>query len=231
MAESPERRIGRLQNILQQAILRDYPNPERKDCPGEDTLRKLATREYGDDHPSWDHVTHCSPCYREFLRFVEEARREDEVRARARKRDVLIATAGVAVLVVVGIIFWRVAPPGIAHQPTVTQYKSAALDLKGESFRRGEKQQPAESKQRILRRDWLDLSIYLPVGSERGRYQIRLEQKAGEPVIETEGVGSIENGTTVVRARLDLHGLAPGQYFFVIRQPPWEWTYVPVMIR
>jgi hypothetical protein len=227
MAESPERRIGRLQNILQQAILRDYPNPERKDCPGEDTLRKLATREYGDDHPSWEHVTHCSPCYEEFLRFVEEARREEEIRTAARKRHLLIATA-VAVLLVAGVVIWRVYSPGTA---TVAEYKPAALDLKDESFRRGDHQSPLESKQRVLRRDWLDLSIYLPVGSERGPYQIRLEQKAGEPVLETQGTGSIENGTTVVRAKLDLHGLAPGRYFFGIRQPPWEWTYVPVTIR
>ena len=83
----------------------------------------------------------------------------------------------------------------------------------------------------MLPRKPLDLTIYLPVGSERGQYQIRLEQKAGEPVLETEGAASVENGTTAVRARLDLHSLAPGQYFFGIRQPPWEWTYVPVMIH
>jgi hypothetical protein len=227
MAESPERRIGRLQNILQQAILRDYPNPERKDCPGEDTLRKLATREFGDEHPSWGHVTHCSPCYEEFLRFVEEARREEASRAESRKRNLLVAAA-IVILVVAGAIVWRVYSPGGA---TVAEYKPAALDLKDESFRRGDRQPPLESKQRVLRRDWLDLSIYLPVGSERGQYQIRLEQKAGEPVLEAQGTASIENGTTVVRAKLDLHGLAPGRYFFGIRQPPWEWTYVPVTIR
>ncbi|HZS52505.1 MAG TPA: hypothetical protein VFA54_16675 [Bryobacterales bacterium] len=55
--------------------------------------------------------------------------------------------------------------------------------------------------------------------------------EAGEPVFGTQGTASIENGTTVVRAKLDLHRLAPGQYFFGIRQPPWEWTYVPIVIR
>jgi|SRR5579884_332677 len=229
MAESPERRISRLQNILQQAILRDYPNPERRDCPGEETLRKLATREYGDDHASWDHVTHCSPCYEEFLRFVEQARREEETHAAARKRNLLIGSAVAAVLLVAGVFFWRVYSPQVVT--TVAEYKPAALDLKEESFRRGDQQNAPEPKQRILRRDWLDLSIYLPVGSERGQYEIRLEQKAGEPVVETQGTAAIENGTTVVRAKLDLHHLAPGRYFFGIRQPPWEWTYVPVVLR
>jgi hypothetical protein len=55
--------------------------------------------------------------------------------------------------------------------------------------------------------------------------------EAGEPVFGTQGTASIENGTTVVRAKLDLRRLAPGQYFFGIRQPPWEWTYVPIVIR
>jgi hypothetical protein len=231
MAEAPERRIARLQNILQQAILRDYPNPERKDCPGEDTLRKLATREYGDDYPSWDHVTHCSPCYEEFLRFVEEARRENDVRAARRKRNALIAAVCAAVLIAGGAALWRVYVAQMAPQSTLAQYEPATLDLKSESFRRGAEAPATKSESRVLPRKPLDLKIYLPVGSDRGQYQIQLEQKAGEPVLETEGVASIENGTTVVKARVDLHGLAPGAYFFGIRQPPWEWTYVPVVVE
>jgi len=231
MAEAPERRIARLQNILQQAILRDYPNPERKDCPGEDILRKLATREYGDDHPSWDHVTHCSPCYEEFLRFVEEARREEDVRAARRKRHALIAAVCAAVLIAGGAALWRVYVAHMATQSTLAQYEPATLDLKSQSFRRGAAAPATKSESRVLPRKPLDLTIYLPVGSERGQYQIRLEQKAGEPVLETEGAASVENGTTAVRARLDLHSLAPGQYFFGIRQPPWEWTYVPVAVQ
>jgi hypothetical protein len=162
---------------------------------------------------------------------VGETRREDEIRAATRKRKVLIATACVAVLSGAGVIFWRLALSGVAPQPTIAEYKPVTLDLKNESFRRGDRQAPPESNQRVLPRDRVDLSIYLPVGSERGRYKIRLEQKAGEPVLETEGMASIENGTTVVRARLDLHAVAPGRYFFGMRQPPWEWTYVPVIIR
>jgi len=231
MGESPERRIDRLQKVLQQAILRDYPNPERKECPGEDTLRKLATRQYGDDHPAWDHVTHCSPCYQEFLTFVEDVRREERIRGCARRRNVLVAAVAVGILTATAVVTWRIYSPNGAPQSALAQYEPATLDLKSESIRRGDQQKPRQAQPRILQRKRLDLSIYLPVGSERGQYQIQVVQKAGEPIIETEGTASIENGTTILRTKLDLHDRAAGEYFLGIRQPPWEWTYVPVRVE
>jgi hypothetical protein len=162
---------------------------------------------------------------------VEEARREEDVRTARRKRNALIAAVCAAVLIAGGVALWRVYMAHIAPQTTLAQYEPATLDLKSESFRRGTTAPATKSESRVLPRKPLDLTIYLPVGSERGQYQIRLEQKAGEPVLETEGAASVENGTTMVRARLDLHSLAPGQYFFGIRQPPWEWTYVVVKVQ
>ncbi len=68
--ESPEAKFDRLKKQLQDSILRDYPNPERKGCPGDDVLKELAERPLDqavEDDPHWHHVTHCSECYREFL--------------------------------------------------------------------------------------------------------------------------------------------------------------------
>jgi hypothetical protein len=62
----------RLQGQVQDGILNGYPNPERKGCPGSDAIVALAMRavKFDDaieDDPQWVHVTHCSPCYGQYL--------------------------------------------------------------------------------------------------------------------------------------------------------------------
>src|SRR5262245_66235885 len=88
-----------VKRVLQEALLRNYPNPERKGCRGSEILREMAEAEFPDEHPFWDeHVSHCSPCYREFLelRGVVRAR---EGRDRRNKRLSIAA----AVVLVIGV--------------------------------------------------------------------------------------------------------------------------------
>jgi hypothetical protein len=54
--------------LLEQAALHDYPNPQRSGCPGSEFLFRLAC-----DRGSIDisdarltHVARCSPCFTEF---------------------------------------------------------------------------------------------------------------------------------------------------------------------
>ncbi len=42
MNESPEEKYCRLQSEIQRAILRNYPNLERRGCPGDAVLRNLG---------------------------------------------------------------------------------------------------------------------------------------------------------------------------------------------
>ena len=71
MGEAPEEKWNRVQKKIQQAILTSYPNPNRESCPGSEVLLELARRATkfktleGDER--WEHVTHCSPCYSEYL--------------------------------------------------------------------------------------------------------------------------------------------------------------------
>jgi hypothetical protein len=74
MAETPEQKYDRLRIAVQDAILRDYPNPERKDCPDNALVREVAWRDELIKDAVWQHITHCSPCYAEFLRFKEKWR-------------------------------------------------------------------------------------------------------------------------------------------------------------
>jgi hypothetical protein len=79
MAETPQEKFARLQKAVREEILNSYPNPERVGCPVSAMIREVAFREELTKDPAWEHITHCSPCYAEFLKFKEEwrvARRE-----------------------------------------------------------------------------------------------------------------------------------------------------------
>lgn len=59
--ESPEAKYDRLKQQLQDLILKDYPNPERKGCPGDAALKELADHPLDqpfENGPHWHHVTH-----------------------------------------------------------------------------------------------------------------------------------------------------------------------------
>ena len=66
--ESPDCPFDQAKKILQEQILQNYPNPERRGCPGDAVLKRLASGGLPPENdPVWQHVTHCSPCYGEFL--------------------------------------------------------------------------------------------------------------------------------------------------------------------
>lgn len=77
--ETPEEKWKRLQGEIQQGILDGYPNPERRGCLDRDCIHALAARsaQFDDtieDDPNWKHVTHCSPCYAEYIEAFKRVR-------------------------------------------------------------------------------------------------------------------------------------------------------------
>jgi hypothetical protein len=76
--EKPPREAQPL-SWLQEAILRDFPNPERTGCPGTAVIRDIAKRSVRleiVEGADWDHIMRCSPCYREFLDINDKLRTE-----------------------------------------------------------------------------------------------------------------------------------------------------------
>lgn len=75
--ETDEEKAKRQQRLIQQAVLRNYPNPERKGCPGTPVIRDLAVRSARleiVENDDWEHIIHCSPCYAEYLAITNEVR-------------------------------------------------------------------------------------------------------------------------------------------------------------
>jgi hypothetical protein len=232
MDESADQIFEELQDIVQQAILREFPNPERKGCPGPASLRELANRPRPTRDVAWEHVTHCSPCYREFLDLRTQVQVQLERRRRAFLRRRVVIAAVVVVLAGGAIATYEISQRGALRNPPVAgPYESASLDLKDRSLTRSVEKQAPKTQPLILPAKRLDLSIFLPIGSEPGRYDVQLLQKIDEPLLSVSGEATVQNGTTILRARLDLTGKPAGSFLVGLRQPPADWTYYPVSIQ
>ena len=78
--ETPGEKWDRLKGQVQEGILNGYPNPRRDECPGAEVIHALAVRSANidddaiEDDPQWQHVTHCSPCYAEYLEAFKNVR-------------------------------------------------------------------------------------------------------------------------------------------------------------
>jgi hypothetical protein len=217
MADEEGRRgFERAKEIVQEAILRGFPNPERRGCPGAAVLKRLASSGLpAENDPDWDHVTHCSPCYAEFLDY----RKQVKAAQRGRSRNKLIAAtlAAAAVIVVIWVFFARPSPP---------REISAYLDLSPVVILRGEEQPPRPNF--ALPIGDLRLTIRLPVASQEGRYQVELLREPGTtPVATGSGQAHLAKGITTVHVNLNTAGLQPGRYYFGFRSSNLDWTVVP----
>jgi hypothetical protein len=61
----------------------DFPNPKRQGCPPRDTLRLLAEQPRSADDSALNHISFCSPCYRDFSRFLNARKRK--LRSKAKR--------------------------------------------------------------------------------------------------------------------------------------------------
>jgi len=230
--DSADQIFEHFQDIVQQAILREFPNPERKGCPGTEVLRELASRPRPVRDAPWEHVTHCSPCFREFLDLRTEAKQrlELEHRRAIRRRTALAAIA--AAVAGGGIAAYEVFHRGgLPPSEELGPYQPALLDLRDTSTTRGAEGQGRKGPPHILPAKRLDLTILLPVGSEPGPYEVQFLKNVDKPLLNASGGATVENGITVVRTKLDLSRQAPGNFLIGLRQGPSTWTFYPVTIR
>jgi hypothetical protein len=230
--ESSDARYDKLKQQLQQTILTEYPNPERKGCPGEAVLRELAGR-YLDDSvesdPNWHHVTHCSPCYREYL----DCRAEMKRSPRAKRFGMGVGlTVLAASLIVGGWYFSQRSDSTSPERPQIAEvvYRPRVVDLEGWSSTRSEEgKEPPKPIQ--LGRGPEELTIRLPFASRPGRYEVQLLKSVDQPLITTSGEAQLTDGTTVLNTKVDLSKLSPGRYLLGVRRLPADWTFYPSEIK
>jgi hypothetical protein len=228
--DSPDQIFEDFQDIVQQAILTGFPNPERKGCLDSTMLKELANRPRPVRDAAWEHVTHCSPCYREFLEFRAEVKRAR--RSMVARRRLMVSGVAAALVVAGAITTYEVIHRGNQSAiQKVVPYQVAALDLKDRSVARGDAGHAPRTEPLVLPPRPLALTIYLPIGSEPGTYQVQLLKRIDEPIMTVAAEARVEHGNTVLRARIDLTHVASGAVLIGLRQPPSDWTYYPVTIH
>jgi hypothetical protein len=241
-----------VKRVLQEALLRNYPNPDRTGCPGAEILREMAQREFPHEDPFWDeHVSHCSPCYREFLDFRN---RVLALESRKQRNASYAAAVAVILLVTVGAIYFftrqspgttgtaKVTPPQNSTVPQISPGPrpadsvavAAVLNLESESITRSAPSGTPNVGGEIQRipRGRLDLSIYLPVGSEAGQYEVQLMKSPSDqsPLNTSTGTAQIENGLSILRITPDFSAYEAGTYILAIRRSAGAWRYYRVVL-
>lgn len=223
--ETPKEKYERLQRVIQSEILTAYPNPTRKDCPGDAVVKQVAERKEVTSDEPWEHITHCSPCYAEFLAH------KDSFRAREKKRRTwvryqMVAAACLVVAAAVVPLFWNRLDQGRVY--------NAEFDLRHRlSFRGGSDsdEQPTQLNPPLtLRRGHVHLKIDLPETWQPGKYDIAFLDRAGEHrVFATTGDATVQSGLSVlnVDARLNF---SPGEYTISLRREGSGWRGYPVKV-
>ncbi len=216
-----------------------FPNTDRSGCPSQVELQSAAKRgrSSAENEGVLQHLTSCSPCFVEYERLLAKDRVSKSLKLLALCASVLIAVGfGVWFFASSGEppirppgpkIVQREAPPA---PPPPVQYQVAVVDLRNKSSVRGEQPSTSDDVVASLLARPLDLSVYLPIGSEAGQYEIQIAREAQTPLVTASGSATLENRIVVMRSRADLTGLAPGRYLLAVRKGEFRWMSYTVAV-
>jgi hypothetical protein len=215
--------------LLEEAALQDYPNPQRIGCPGTEFLKRLATnrRSIKLSDPALDHVARCSPCFSEFVQY-RDRRKHSSI-----SRRTAIAAGGTIIVAGAAATFRLMSNRSKPANPNSDAYEDAEFDMLADSPTRGvTTASPSTSNSQSLRRKRLNLHITLPFGSSEGNYEVQVMGPDDKPTgLKASGRAHIVNGKTLLTVRLDLRKLHAAAYKLGIRRIPYDWTSQPVQIN
>ena len=234
----PDRRLSRSQErrLLKAAanIARtEYPSAQRSNCPTSEDLELLARRRtpLADSSQIVDHVGTCSQCFIEYSQ-------HRAVHKRRFGYAITASLAGVGVLVLIGHLLQRPsptlhrAPTALARSPKLmTQTATLVLDLRQRGLTRGATSNRSHHVTPHLPRVSLSLSIYLPIGSDDGAYDVALIRNSTEPIVPTSGTARFADKIVILPISLDLTNSAPGLYHLYLRHGQSQWRTYPVLLE
>ena len=212
------REIRRVRQLLQQAALREFPNPNRIGCPSGEALEAMARHRRPTTEADLHHITHCSPCFATFLAIRQKARKQFWVRS-----AVLLGSAFLLLIGAYLAIRFRTG-----HPPTSV---IAQWDLEHSSPLRGAEDQRQTMLETPRKRG--AVFIRLPLGSDDGQYEIEIRRKSSDtpPLKKFHGVAAIQNGHTDLPVLMDFSDLPTGQYKMAFRHADASWHVLPLVIQ
>ncbi len=156
-------------------------------------------------------------------------------RKSSKSRWIAVAAA---VVLVAGVAVWlwlagrgsRQAPPGSVVAQNNGPYKEQLVDFRYQAPLRGPDKNAKKAPVQIPR-DRLTLSIYLPVGSEPGKYEVQVLQEPDHPLAQAEGPAELRDHIAVLSLKLDLTRLPPGLYLMEIGQRGSSRSEYPILLK
>jgi hypothetical protein len=222
MGEHLSKREDRtLHRTIESVILTQFPNPERKDCPGTAVLRTIAKKRISMKDPALDHAGRCSPCFAELT----------DIRRAIRKQNAMWMTGAAAAAAILIVVFFGNVwlPKSKLPTPDVPRI-AALLDLRNASASRAAHSPGSEQPPIEIPRGRLALTINLPVGSEAGSYEVQIRQTEESASIPRSGSARIESGITKMLVEVDTTSLPSGKHDFRWRMTGFEWRSYPILI-
>jgi hypothetical protein len=141
---------------------RANPNPNREGCLPVHVLKSLALRERAISDSGFEHLAHCSPCFREYRGFQQANAR---LKAARRTRYQLAAAAVVALLVGAGSWVWLQRDSGQTTPGGPAPATVARIDLRPFSVTQGT-ELFVQPDPLALPQGLVSATILLPVGAE-----------------------------------------------------------------
>ena len=213
----------RILAALGRGLLQEYPNPGRVGCPRSGVVRDIAFHKLplAQAEPWLDHLSSCSPCYRDYSGF------RDAYQFRRKTTFVAIAVC----VLIVGLVGGRTF---IQKQQQDHLAQTALLDLRDRSVTRGiEPGSEATSGEPLLEisRRVTHLNFYLPKDSSEGVYEVRILKPSGESLSTTNGVAKRDRGIVSLQVVVSLASAGRGPFVLQIRRSGLEWNYYPLILQ
>lgn len=202
-------------NPIEEILLTGFPNPERIGCPPSETMQALGQKQIPKGDPAWDHIWHCSPCYKEF-KAIRDKRlatiEQGQESARHRRRISVFAAVALASACLAGFLLFS---------PSLRNFRKSTVvpvDLSDAGTYRGGAADDSHVLATLPRK--LDeLHITLPRFSPPGRYVFAILKSKSESAAIALGsataTGNDARVTLVVT--LDLSAATPGRYYLATR--------------
>ena len=191
------------EQLVQQAFLDAFPNPDRLGCPGDQVIRAIAQKKIQSDDAVRRHMRRCSNCSQDLLTFREQWRA-------LRIRRFTLMAAAATLLIVFGLLAYT--RPWQEHQET-----AMLTFVEGGSNRGTESDAKEQSLPKLTRH----LSLLLPLDSEQGPYELEIREGTNpeHPLLSYPAAAKQEpNGSIVLRSDIDLSALQPGHYVLAWRR-------------
>lgn len=230
-------------DLLNDFLLESFPNPERKGCPDEKTLRAFAEDRLHPGDPILRHISSCSECYGEYHHYRQdwkEAIPTETASASSQpgnlaavsvpkkpakpvpgSRSLAIPWAIAAcVLVVLAGGFYakehRAPTPTGTYVASTMEPVNASVNLFDAVTARGGGDEPTPLQLQVsLPSSIVHLTVTLPRFSQSGPYEILVskDRSGKEGAVRGTGTAVEVNGKVSLTVTLDLRNTAPGMYF------------------